>query len=132
MKEAKYNNKADIFALGCISYEIVTGQKLFWDDLAISNYASNGSLGSTILWPSTGGRTTAQLLSLEILVASMLELDPFKRPNARDTQIRIATTLFIYNLDHMAGIPLQVWNPCFTIDTSDDLRRRPGVQSNQI
>ena len=128
MKEAKYNNKVDIFALGCISYEIVTGQKLFWDDLAIINYASNGSLGSTILWPSTGGRTTSQLLSLEILVASMLELDPFKRPNARDAQFRVAAPYF-YVSDHVAGIPLQVWNPCFTINTSDDLRRRPGVQS---
>src|SRR5271169_1629736 len=53
-KEAKYNNKADIFAFGCIIYEIVTGQKLFWDDFAIINYASTGSLGSKILWPSAG------------------------------------------------------------------------------
>jgi serine/threonine protein kinase len=86
MQDAKYNNKADIFALGCIVYEIVTGQKLFYDDVAILNYSQNGSLGPTILWPSYGGRTTDELRSLERLVASMLELDPLRRPSARQVQ----------------------------------------------
>ena len=110
MKEAKYNNKADIFAFGCIIYEIVTGHKLFWDDLAIINYASNGSLGSTILWPSAGGQTTYQLLWLEILVASMLELDSLKRPNARKIRIHADATqhAHIYHFNPVAGIPLQV------------------------
>ena len=124
MNEAKYNNKADIFAFGCIIYEIVTGQKLFWDELAILNYASNGSLGSTILWPSAGGQTTYQLRSLEILVASMLELDLLKRPNARDIRTHAAATqyAYIYQFDPVAGIPLQVWNPWFAINASVNLR----------
>jgi serine/threonine protein kinase len=111
MKEAKYNNRTDIFALGCIVYEIVTGQKLFPDDMAIVSYALKGTLGPNILWPPTGGSSSDRLQDLERLTASMLELDPLKRPNARSIQAAVikirsnTTTAFEIRF---FGIPLQV------------------------
>ena len=115
MAAPKFNNKADIFAFGCIIYEIVTGQKLFWDDFAISKYAANGILGSTITWPQAASGEEGIILALEKLLASMLELDPLKRPNA--LQIRNEVT-YIRNRnfkwsarDGVNGIPVQVLDP---------------------
>src|SRR5438105_8415469 len=34
----KYNNKADIWALGCIIYEVFTGARAFSSDLAVFTY----------------------------------------------------------------------------------------------
>lgn len=43
-KDGKYNNKADIFALGCIMYELVTnGEKAFIDGYAAFGYSTGGS-----------------------------------------------------------------------------------------
>jgi len=110
MAAPKFDNKADIFAFGCIIYELVTGQKLFLDDFAISNYAASGILGSTITWPH---RTEDSIIiSLEKLLASLLELDPLKRPNAY--KIRYEVTLSekpfpsLNWTEGVIGIPVQV------------------------
>jgi len=110
MTAPKFNNKADIFAFGCIIYEIVTGQKLFWDDFAIITYAASGVVSSTIMWPEAAGETEHKIASLEKLVASLLELDALKRPNASN----IRNELFRIRLNEidetepMTGIPIQV------------------------
>ena len=83
-RRPKYNNKTDIFALGCIAYEILTGEKLFWDDYAILRYSTTGTLGSEIWWPEAkNGDLNTILASLERVVASMLETDHRRRPSAR-------------------------------------------------
>ena len=38
-----YNNKVDIWALGCILYELVTGKRLFRNDYAIEKYRDSNS-----------------------------------------------------------------------------------------
>jgi len=82
----KYNQKTDIFALGCIIYEIVTGDKLFWDDFAIVNYSATGTLNESIWWPEAAEEIWDCVASLEKLIASMLETDLRRRPNASDIQ----------------------------------------------
>jgi len=48
----RFNNKADIFALGCIIYEVLTGTKLFVDDFKIHSYGEH--------WPSSADNNVAK------------------------------------------------------------------------
>jgi serine/threonine protein kinase len=85
-ENAKFNQKSDIFALGCILYEIVTSEKLFSDDWASLSYSKTRELPSSVWWPESRPLELDRLKALEILVASMLEVIPSLRPNAREVQ----------------------------------------------
>ena len=39
----KSNNRADIFALGCIIFEIITSEKLFSSDWKVQEYGEKGN-----------------------------------------------------------------------------------------
>lgn len=80
---ARYNNRSDIFALGCLVYEVVTGAKLFAEDDAIRDYVDSGKLPEATWWPPSPAGKPDRLFYLEKLLASMLELDPINRPNAQ-------------------------------------------------
>lgn len=79
----KFNQKSDIFAFGCILYEIVTGQRLFPDDWASLSYSKTGLLPTTVWWPPLG---RLMMSNLEYLVASMLQLAPSLRPSSMAVQ----------------------------------------------
>jgi serine/threonine protein kinase len=83
LEDGKYNNKADIFALGCILYEITTGQKLFSSDWAIREYSVGGN-ANIPLWPSS--TPGMPLHSLGTLTMSMLSIDPLLRPSALEVR----------------------------------------------
>jgi serine/threonine protein kinase len=82
-EDSRFNNKADMFALGCILYEVTTGQKLFSDDWAIREYATKGGEDFPSLWPPCEVGT--RLYSLKTLAQSLLEVDPSNRLGAEDT-----------------------------------------------
>jgi hypothetical protein len=72
-----------MFALGCILFEVTTGQKLFPDDWNIREYALKGEPIFPNMWPACvpGSR----LNSLGDLAQALLDVDPFKRPSAMET-----------------------------------------------
>ena len=80
---ARVNNKADIFALGCILYEVTTGQKLFPDDWNIHGYALKGEPIFPNLWPDCD--PGSRLFNLGVLAQSLLEIEPLNRPSAAET-----------------------------------------------
>src|SRR5579862_9430797 len=41
MPTSHYNNKADIWSLGCIAFELISGRKAFYNDYEILKYAES-------------------------------------------------------------------------------------------
>ena len=76
---AAYNNKVDIWALGCILYELVVGTKPFATDIAVlEHYQITSSLNITL--DDTIDPVLITLLSKAI--DKMLHYDPSSRPTA--------------------------------------------------
>jgi serine/threonine protein kinase len=84
--DARFNQKSDIFALGCILYELVTGEKLFTNDWASLSYSKTGELPKSVWWPVSLTLEPDRLNAFEVLVSSMIEVQPSSRPNAREVQ----------------------------------------------
>jgi serine/threonine protein kinase len=51
-----YNNKADIWSLGCILYELTVGQKAFQDDIATFVYKTSGEILTIVLSEDIGDK----------------------------------------------------------------------------
>jgi serine/threonine protein kinase len=85
--DARVNNKADMFALGCILFEVTTGRKLFPDDWNIRDYALKRETIFPTLWPSCVHGT--RLYSLGELAQALLDVNPSNRPSATETKVAL-------------------------------------------
>jgi serine/threonine protein kinase len=79
----RYSRRSDMFALGCITYEIVTGRKLFSSDWAMQEYVRNGHPLYPTRWPPCGPGT--RLLQLGQLTSTLVTVDHISRPSAKVT-----------------------------------------------
>jgi serine/threonine protein kinase len=83
LTRGRYSKRSDMFSLGCITYEIVTGQKLFSSDWAVLEYVRDDIPLYPTRWPpcSTGTR----LLQLGELASALLSVDHMSRLGAKAT-----------------------------------------------
>lgn len=79
--KAVYNNKADLWSLGCIIYEVITGEKAFFDDTAVFQYASYHAL--PIEFTRKRGPTSNYGLVMVYFVPELLAVNPHMRPSAQ-------------------------------------------------
>jgi serine/threonine protein kinase len=89
-EEAIYTNKVDIWAIGCILYELATGNKTFHDDWAAREYAFGSdeiSLPEVSSWPSFANSQLFDLLK------QLLQKEWNKRPDAKSLCSSLLTSL---------------------------------------
>jgi serine/threonine protein kinase len=79
-----YTNKVDVWAIGCILYELVLHEKAFADDLHVVHYSLPG--GPTLKLPLTSQvlQDKSRRSFLSNLILSMLEMDESRRPRAEE------------------------------------------------
>lgn len=82
---ATFTNKVDIFAFGCILYEMVFRKKLFCTDYSLVAYAYTGKLPLSIATNTDklDDLTRAEMDRSRCIIDSTLQLDPSSRPKAR-------------------------------------------------
>jgi len=92
----EFNNKVDIWGLGCVMSELLTGQKVFDDDWAVIHYSRDPTLLNIIV-PQTGQPDLDKiLLGVEELLLSMFEIRAVKRMSAK------------FALEHLCKIVLSI------------------------
>jgi serine/threonine protein kinase len=85
-EEATYTNKVDIWSLGCILHELLTGRKAFHDDWNVREYAYSDTLFDISV-------PVPQPLQMHISdnIHELLSTDPRRRPRARSMSMIYGT-----------------------------------------
>lgn len=92
VRTGTFNNKADIWAVGCIVYEVVTLQKAFSTDNAVYDYSvQHAFTGEKVKLPlDLGVYHDAEFEeAISDLIHSMLEVDLSLRPSAVELMLRL-------------------------------------------
>lgn len=121
-----YNNKSDIWALGCILYEIATATKAFASDWAVSQHvASNAQL---VIPSSRYGSPAIEDSAkddIERMVQSMVEINQALRPSADRLRELFAEFSNCGLLAQIKSTGIQ----CFRFESN--LGQSAAVQNNQ-
>ena len=114
------SNKADIFALGCLIYELAFGKKAFWRDFQLFLYArGEEKLDIPAEELDLDHRRRAYLLQM---ISRMLEIDWWKRPSAshildelKRLQNKRGTMIYegrVIEIEQQSGLWIQAnWSP---------------------
>jgi len=76
-----YTNKVDIWALGCITYELLTRKRLFREDWNVMRYVDQGAKPPIELQPISA-IPNAPMACLTFIAQSSIQIDPLERPSA--------------------------------------------------
>jgi serine/threonine protein kinase len=83
LTRGRYSKRSDMFALGCITYEIVTGQKLFSSDWAVLEYLQTDIPLYPTRWPPCSPGT--RLLQLGEVTSKLVTVDHTARFGTKAT-----------------------------------------------
>jgi len=79
--QSKYTNKVDLWAIGCILYELVLQRRAFEDDWEVLQYATSGKDFDIIIEPETvPDQGRCEFISN--IIRELLSIDPTQRPRA--------------------------------------------------
>ena len=62
--EGKYNSRTDIWAFGCLAYELCTKEKAFLSDWATLNYANTPNPGPKVIFDLEGNIANANAIEV--------------------------------------------------------------------
>jgi serine/threonine protein kinase len=80
-EQSTYNNKVDIWAFGCIAYEVLTRERAFKGDFYVMQYVFDGGKSPIQLQPNSA-IPNATMTCLNFIVKSTLQIEPLERPSA--------------------------------------------------
>jgi len=101
-----YTNKVDIWALGCIFYELLFGRKAFAGDFAVREYSSSLELLNIPVTSTILGDVSPWRESIKRIIVRTLHKDPSKRGTARDVRYHIgALAMATFALSKGDGSP---------------------------
>ena len=75
----QFNNKVDIWSIGCIVYELAARHKAFADDVSVFRYSLGGITLSPIFNETFDNVTAA---AIDKIIRDILQIDPSLRPTA--------------------------------------------------
>lgn len=79
---SRFNNKVDIWALGCISYELITRKRAFSGDHSVLQYALSRGEPRLTIPPFSNDFDEQSKCVLSELIFAMLQVDPLTRPSS--------------------------------------------------
>lgn len=111
--KSTYNNKVDIWALGCILYELIAHKQAFPDDFVVAHYVLSDAVPQLELPQLSEFSPRDQCIAFQ-LIQAMLAVDTMSRPSTSDVLITL-TMVFdtgvgwnepvrIYNCYHQSAI----------------------------
>jgi len=88
-----FTTKVDIWAIGCIFYEMVFRCRAFYEDYATLSYSFDG----TLYIPPVNSDNIWEIISRDVLVATLeklLNIDPKQRPTAVEIRQQFHSSAF--------------------------------------
>jgi len=89
-ERTRFSSKVDIWALGCVMYELCTGKRAFENDFAVYMSAQNPCLYLAVYMDRVDENTNAEV---QFIIQQMLESNPTNRPTADDLVTRFQNFL---------------------------------------
>jgi serine/threonine protein kinase len=136
IKSHKYTNKVDIWAIGCILYELIFKAKVFDDDYAALQYWSDCNKELQLPFESNTIIDDSHKAFISNLIREMLHIDPGHRPGAAQLHQKFINSGEVISMNspfsQNPAVPAGIETKCNSIGTRPNLLVEEKTQDPSI